>query len=142
MCIRDRDWTAKWALIRTYLDRGVAIGDPKLKLIDIQYADIDPTKSLYHALVRKGRMKTLVSEEEILRAVTNPPEDTRAYFRGKVSEKFGEDIIASSWQSVLFTVDGAPRRVSMDYIDTFTKTDVGELIERADTVPDLLKALG
>ena len=136
------DWTAKWALIRTYLDRGVDIADPKLKLIDIQYADIDPAKSLYHALVRKGRMKTLVSEEDIRRAVTNPPEDTRAYFRGKVSEKFGEDVIASSWQSIIFSVEGAPRRVSMDFIDGFTKAEVGEALDRADTVRELLQEIG
>ncbi|MCP1387045.1 proteasome accessory factor PafA2 [Corynebacterium sp. TA-R-1] len=136
------DWTAKWALIRTYLDRGVDIADPKLKLIDIQYADIDPAKSLYHALVRKGRIKTLVSEEEIQRAVANPPENTRAYFRGKVSQKFGEDIIAASWQSIIFSVNGSPHRVAMDFVDSFTKEEIGDVLNGSDNVYDLLKAIG
>lgn len=135
------DWTAKWALISRYLERGVPISDPKLKLIDIQYADIDPGKSLYHALVRKGQMRTLVDEEVIRRAVTVPPEDSRAWFRGKVSEKFGEVIIASSWQSVLFAVGDQPIRFPMDEVDGLTRAEVGELIERAETVESLLKGL-
>ena len=117
------------------------ISDPKLKLIDIQYADIDPAKSLYHALVRKGQMRTLVGEDAIRRAVTVPPEDSRAWFRGKVSEKFGEVIIASSWQSVLFAVGDQPIRFPMDEVDGLTRAEVGELIERAETVESLLKGL-
>lgn len=136
------DWTAKWSLIRRYLDRGVDIADPKLKLIDIQYADIDPAKSLYHALVRKGQMRTLVDEETIKRAVTEPPTDSRAYFRGRVSEKFGEDIVASSWQSVIFSVNNQPHRLPMDKVDGFTKEEIGELIERAEDITALLKGLG
>ncbi|WJZ07737.1 Pup deamidase/depupylase [Corynebacterium glaucum] len=136
------DWSAKWALVKGYVDRGVAIGDPKLQLIDIQYADIDPAKSLYHALVRKGRMRTMVSEEEILRAVQIPPEDSRAYFRGRVAEKFGEEIAAANWQSVLFTVDELPVMVRMDTIDSFTRAEVGAVIDAADSARDLVRALG
>lgn len=136
------DWTAKWALIKHYLGRGVDISDPKLKLIDIQYADIDPQKSLHHALVRKGRMRTMIDEDVIRNAVTAPPENTRAYFRGKVAERFGEDVVASSWQSIVFAVDGQPRRVAMDFVDGFTKDEIGELLERADTVRDLLEGIG
>ena len=136
------DWTAKWSLIKRYLDRGVDIADPKLKLIDIQYADIDPAKSLYHALVRKGQMRTLVDEATIERAVTEPPTDSRAYFRGRVSEKFGEDIVASSWQSVIFSVNNQPHRLPMDKVDGFTKEEIGELVERAEDITALLKGLG
>ena len=135
------DWTAKWSLIRRYLDRGVDIADPKLKLIDIQYADIDPAKSLYHALVRKGKMRTLVDEETIKRAVTEPPTDSRAYFRGRVSEKFGEDIVASSWQSVIFSVNNQPHRLPMDKVDGFTKEEIGELVERAEDITALMLSL-
>ncbi|OHF39475.1 depupylase/deamidase Dop [Corynebacterium sp. HMSC074A01] len=136
------DWTAKWSLIKRYLDRGGDIADPKLKLIDIQYADIDPAKSLYHALVRKGQMRTLVDEATIERAVTEPPTDSRAYFRGRVSEKFGEDIVASSWQSVIFSVNNQPHRLPMDKVDGFTKEEIGELVERAEDITALLKGLG
>ncbi len=36
--------------------------------VDLQYADIDPSESLYHRLVARGRMRTLFSAEQIERA--------------------------------------------------------------------------
>lgn len=135
------DWTAKWALLKSYLDRGVALSDPKLKLIDIQYADMDPATSLYHALVRKNRMQTLVGEQELLRAVATPPGDTRAYFRGMTAQKFGADIIASSWQSVTFAVADQPVKISMDYVDSFTQTEVGAALAQSGSVAELVAAL-
>lgn len=136
------DWTAKWALVKSYVDRGVDIADPKLKLLDIQYADIDPEKSLYHALVRKGRMKTMVGQDVIERAVTEPPAESRAYFRGRVASRFGEDVAASSWQTILFNEGGELRRVDMDTVDSYTKAEVGALVDGAATVRELLDGLG
>ncbi|MEH0146107.1 depupylase/deamidase Dop [Corynebacterium sp. Q4381] len=136
------DWTAKWALIKQYVDRGVDIADPKLQLIDIQYSDIDPEKSLYHALVRKGRMKTMVSTAEIEHAAVTPPKDSRAYFRGRVTSKFGEDIAAASWQSIIFRVGDELVRVPMDTIDSFTKETVGDALDAAHGVHELIDALG
>src|SRR5699024_7351588 len=85
-------------LIKGFIDRGVGLDDPKLALIDLQYTDIDPAKSLYHALVRKGQMRTLVDKEVIDAAKTAPPSDSSAYFRGRVTEKFGKDVVASKCQ--------------------------------------------
>ena len=134
------DWTAKWALVRRFEQRGAS--QAKLQAIDLQYADIDPESSLYHALVRKGAMRTMVSAEEIARAAVHPPEDTRAYFRGRAGEKFAEDLTASNWQSMLFTVDGQLYRVPLDLLGSHTKADVGELIENSATTRELLSGLG
>ena len=134
------DWTAKWALVRRFEQRGAT--QAKLQAIDLQYADIDPKTSLYHALVRKGAMRTMVSAEEISRAAVHPPEDTRAYFRGRAGEKFAEDLTASNWQSMLFTVDGQLYRVPLDLLGSHTKADVGELIETSATTRELLSGLG
>ena len=134
------DWTAKWALVRRFEQRGAT--QAKLQAIDLQYADIDPKTSLYHALVRKGAMRTMVSAEEIARAAVHPPEDTRAYFRGRAGEKFAEDLTASNWQSMLFTVDGQLYRVPLDLLGSHTRADVGELIETSATTRELLSGLG
>ena len=56
------DWCAKLSLIQSFQQRGVPMESPKMQAIDLQYADIDPGKSLYHALVRKGRMRELFSQ--------------------------------------------------------------------------------
>lgn len=134
------DWTAKWALVRRFEDRGAT--QTKLQAIDLQYADIDPQTSLYHALVRKGAIRTMASAEEIAHAAAHPPEDTRAYFRGRAGEKFGADLTASSWQSMLFTVNGELYRVPLDLVGGHTKEDVGQLLDRAATTEEMLSGLG
>ncbi|WCZ38906.1 depupylase/deamidase Dop [Corynebacterium jeddahense] len=134
------DWTAKWALVRRFEERGAS--QAKLQALDLHYADIDTASSLYHALVRKGAMRTLVGADTIAHAAAHPPEDTRAYFRGVAGEKFGADLTASNWQSMLFTVDGELYRVPLDMVGEHTKADVGELIERSGSARELLSGLG
>lgn len=134
------DWTAKWSLIQRFEQRGATMA--KLQAIDLQYSDIDPSQSLYHALVRKGAMRTLVDAETIKRAAAEPPRDTRAYFRGTAGQKFGENLVASSWQSMLFSVDEQLYRVPLDLIGEHTAADTEELIAQSNTVSDLLAGLG
>jgi len=47
-------------------------------------------------------MKRLVTEHQVIEGVDNPPTDTRAYFRGECLRRFGADIAAASWDSVIF----------------------------------------
>lgn len=135
------DWTAKWALIKSYLDRGVDISDAKIALIDLQYTDIDPAKSLYHALVRKGRMTTLVSDEEIAAAAAQPPRHSRAWFRGQVVAKFGEAVTAASWQTMVFNLGPESAKLTLDKVDGANRETVGDLIDSAETIQDLIAAL-
>ena len=129
-------------MIRGFLARGVDVADPKLKAVDLQYSDIDPAKSLYHALVRKGRMRTLVEQETIEDAADTPPADSRAWFRGTLSTKFSEEVLASNWQAVVLRSAAGPRRVQIDAVDGFTEAEVGEIVAGSATVDELLAALG
>ena len=144
------DWVAKYRLIKGFTNRGIALDDPKLALIDLQYTDIDPEKSLYHALVRKGQMRTLVSPDEIDAAKTTPPQDTRAYFRGRVTEKFGEDVLATNWQvmsvqehQVTQGTDTTAHlaHIRFDDVGSFNRQSVGEIIDASSTVSGLVKKL-
>ena len=91
------DWTAKLRLLEGYRERdGLAWDAPRLHLVDLQYADVRPDKGLYNRLAARGRMKRLLGEDEILRAVTKPPEDTRAYFRGRCLEQYADDVAAAA----------------------------------------------
>ena len=38
-----------------------------------------------------------MTDAEIERAVEEPPEDTRAFFRGRCLAKYGEHVAAASW---------------------------------------------
>jgi proteasome accessory factor PafA2 len=139
------DWVAKLKLMESYRERdGLSWAAPKLALIDLQYADVDPRRSLYRALLAKGKMRRLVTDDEIERARTHPPEDTRAYFRGRVMEKFGASVVAASWDSVIFDVPDRPALQRIPLLDPLrgTREQVGQMISDCGTVTDLFAALG
>ncbi|WP_080794933.1 depupylase/deamidase Dop [Corynebacterium pacaense] len=137
------DWTAKLALINSFLARGITIEDAKISLLDLQYTDIDPARSLYHALVRKGRMHTLVSQDDIARAALVPPEGTRARFRGRMIDRFSDSIVAANWESLIVdTGDGGEQLITLTELDALSDTRSAEILESAATVSDVLDALG
>jgi proteasome accessory factor A len=139
------DWVAKLKLMESYRARDhLPWSAPKLALIDLQYADVDPRRSLYAALAAKGKIRRLVSDEEIERARTQPPEDTRAYFRGRVMEKFGSAVVAASWDSVIFDVPDRPALQRIPLLDPLrgTREQVGAMLDRCESVTDLFAALG
>ena len=140
---RELDWVAKLAILEGYRDRESLDWDaPKLHLVDLQYSDVRPDKGLYNRLVARGSMEQVVTEEEVLRAVDAPPEDTRAYFRGTCLAKFPGEVAAASWDSVIFDVG----RESLQRVPTLeplrgTKAHVGELLERSATAAQLVESL-
>ena len=139
------DWVAKLKLMESYRDRdGLDWDAPKLAMIDLQYADVDPRRSLYAALLGKGKMRRLVTDEEVERARTTPPDDTRAYFRGRVMEKFGSSVVAASWDSVIFDVPDRPALQRLPLLDPLrgTREQVGQLIDECSSVTELFAALG
>ena len=75
--------------------------------------------------------------------MTEPPEQTRAYFRGRCLEKYAAHVAAASWDSVIFDLPG---REAMQRVPTLdpsrgTKAHVGDLLDRCDTAVDLVNAL-
>ena len=143
-CARDVDWVAKLQLMEGYRDRdGLAWSDPRLSAIDIQWSDVRPEKGLFHRLAERGRITSLVDAVEVKAAMTEPPEDTRAWFRGKCLEKFSGQVAAASWDSVIFDVPGrqALQRVPMLEPQRGTRAHVGAIIDRSPDVVTLLREL-
>lgn len=134
------DWVAKRRLVRGFADRhGLAAGSAKLKAIDLQYHDMRPDRCL---ALRAG-LDTLVEPDEAVRAMTNPPETTRAYFRGRCLDKYPDDIVAANWDSLVFDIGRDPlRRVPMMEPLRGTADHVGTLIDESETARDLLARLG
>ena len=101
------DWVAKRQILEGYRSRdGLEWSDARLQLVDLQYSDVRPDKGLYHRLVSRGRMERVLSDDAIARAVHEPPEDTRAWFRGECVRRYGSQVAAASWDSVIFDVPG------------------------------------
>ncbi len=143
LCAEELDWVAKLRLLEGYRDREeLGWASPKLALVDLQYADIRPEKGLYHRLVQRGSMKRLLADDEVARAMTEPPEDTRAYFRGRCLAKYAAEVVAASWDSVIFDVGRESLvRVPMMEPERGTKAHVGALFDRCPSAKDLLEAL-
>jgi proteasome accessory factor PafA2 len=142
---RELDWVAKYRLLEAYRERDrLDWGDHKLRLIDLQYHDVRRDRGLYHRLAASGKVERIVSDDEIERAVMEPPEDTRAYFRGRCISRYPDAIAAASWDSLIFdTGRDALQRVPMREPLKGTRAHVEELLARSPdpaTLVDLLRA--
>ncbi|MGZ8637382.1 MAG: proteasome accessory factor PafA2 family protein, partial [Actinomycetota bacterium] len=142
---RELDWVAKYRLLEGYRERdGLDWSDHKLRLVDLQYHDVRRDKGLYHRLAAAGKVERLVTDDEIVRAIMEPPEDTRAYFRGRCIEKFPDAIAAASWDSMIFDTGGdALQRVPMREPLRGTREHVEDLLARSPdpaTLVELLRA--
>jgi proteasome accessory factor A len=81
-CARELDWVAKQELIRAYMSRkGVGFDDQRIGLLDLQYHDVRRDRGLYYKLCRADKADRLFDEEAIERAMTTPPQTTRAKVR-------------------------------------------------------------
>ena len=73
--------------------------------------------------------------------MTEPPEDTRAYFRGRCLAQYASEVVAASWDSVIFDVGRESLvRVPMMEPERGTKAHVGALFDRCPSAKDLLEA--
>jgi proteasome accessory factor A len=97
--------------------------------------------------LKNGKIERIVEQQEIIHAISNPPTDTRAYFRGRCLKKFAKDIYSVSWNSITFNIEKETDdatilldRVPMNHPQRGTKAIAGELLRRCDTAAELVKA--
>jgi Pup amidohydrolase len=141
MSLADQvDWVAKYRLFSAYRDRdGLEWSDPRLAAMDLQYHDLRPASSLS----RRLGLERLTDDDEVERAVSEPPVGTRAYFRGTCLARFAPDIVAANWDSIVFdTGDSSLQRVPMLEPGRGTEAHVGDLLRSATSSSDLLERLG
>ncbi len=107
---RQVDWIAKLKVLEAYRARdGLAWTNPRLALVDLQYADLRPEKGIYQRLARRGDVELLVQPEDVARAAVEPPRDTRAYFRGRCISEYPAEVVGASWDSLIFELAGERR---------------------------------
>ncbi len=134
------DWVAKERVVRAYADRHSIEGyDVRLKALDLQYHDMRPEKCIASRL----GLRTITGADEVRTAMTEPPDTTRAYFRGRLLAKWPESVVAANWDSVVLDVGRDPlRRVPMMEPLRGTRELVGSLIDSSDSVVELVTRLG
>ncbi len=138
------DWATKLGLLDAYRERdGLKWDDPKLALLDLQYHDVRPDRSLYERLVKAGKVERLVDEATVEHAMTEPPETTRAYFRGTCLARWPDSVVAANWDSLILDVGSDPlRRIPMMEPLKGSKAHVEALFAHCTTPAQLVEHLG
>ena len=137
------DWVAKLRVLEGYRERdGLAWSDAKLRAIDLQYHDVRRDRGLYHRLAHAGKVERITTDEEVQRAIMEPPDDTRAFFRGRCIAKYPDAIAAASWDSlILDTGRDALQRIPMREPLRGTRAHVEELLDACEDAAALVDRL-
>ncbi len=143
-CADELDWVAKLQLLNGYRRRdGLSWDDPRLELVDLQYSDLSDGKGLARKLERRGSLKRLTTDDQVHAAITDPPPDTRAWFRGECVRRYPEAVAAASWDSVVFELRDRPALQRVPTLDPLrgTRGHVSELLDSCASAEELVDAL-
>jgi proteasome accessory factor A len=81
--LHEVDWVMKKHLIQSYTDKkDCGWDDPRVFLLDLQFHDVKRTRGLYYLMENRGMAVRVVEEEAVQRAMSVPPQTTRAKVRG------------------------------------------------------------
>lgn len=143
MALADQlDWVAKRALLDGYRKRdGIEWGAARLELVDLQYSDVRRDKGLAQRLEQRGRLQRLTTDDQVATAMQRPPVDTRAWFRGECLRRYGDQVAAASWDSVIFDLPDRPALQRIPTLDPLrgTRSHVEQILDRAASAGDLVR---
>ena len=143
-CAAQVEWVAKLQLLEGMRQRdGAGWDDPRLAALDLQWSDLRPERSIYQRLLAAGRVETLTDPQDVARAVTDPPADTRAWFRGEVIRRYGAAVTAAGWESVVLDLPGEEHLVHLPMREPArgTRADLAELLDASPDATTLLDRL-
>jgi proteasome accessory factor A len=138
---RELDWVIKRELIENYMAKHrLDWDDSRVAMIDLQYHDIRPGRGLYYKLEESDAVERIVTDDEIAKAMYDPPKDTRAYFRGMCLQRYSDEIASASWDSVIFDLKEGPlKKIFMLEPLRGTEAHVRQLLMESPTAADLLR---
>jgi len=134
------EWIAKRLLLQRYQDKfSLADGDARLRAIDLQFHDLRPQKSLAQRL----GFQEIFALPDVNRAVTEPPSNTRAYFRGKCVTHYSDRIALVNWDLVIFDLGGGHfARIPMADPTRGTEALTSDLFTATSNLNGLIDQLG
>ena len=141
------DWVTKKWLLDAFADsEGLDWEKPEdrswLQSQDLEYHNIDPAEGLYLMLEQQDQVERLISEEDVLRAMVDPPRDTRAYFRGMALRKFSNEVRSLNWDSIEFALESGSQVIDLKgCVDEETAAYYNEALDAATSVEELLARL-
>lgn len=97
---RRVEWLLKWQLLEKMRRRidGAEWDDPRLAAIDLSWAALDPSRSMYAKV--ESHTERIVDDTQLDHASSTAPENTRAWLRAELVRRFPEQIVAASWSHI------------------------------------------
>jgi proteasome accessory factor A len=139
------DWLAKRRLFDQVRGAGGAASggwdNPGLRRLDLAYHLVDPALSLYDALLKQGRLRRLVTDEQVTRAQTAGPTGTRGAVRALLLARFGPAIRRLEWDSVTFGSNGREVRLQLDEVSGPLVDRVERMVREAPDLESLFAAM-
>jgi proteasome accessory factor A len=124
MSLGDRiDWVAKREIVESYMaEECLDWASDALHSIDLEYHNINPEASLFHAYQEMGKTRRVLTELDIVTAMTDPPQNTRAKGRARLVEQVikrkGPRFYLFDWNGVALD-----RQTYVDMADPFDTYD-------------------
>ncbi len=142
-CADRLDWAAKQFLLESFIEsEKIDRDNPWLQSLDLEYHAVEHDESLFWPLVEQNAMRRLVTDEEIARAMRHPPQNTRAYFRGRCVEKFGSAVHGVHWSELVFGSKTGDKTVSLgDLFDSDAVQRYNLAVESAENADELIANL-
>jgi len=126
-----------WLVKKTLFDQvrgGKGWEDPTLRRLDMAYHLVEPSLSLFRTLEKQGRIRRLVTDEQVEASLTAGPTGTRGAVRSLLLRRFGPSIRRLEWDSVTFGSNGREVRIQLDEVSGPLVTRVEQMVQQA---PDL-----
>ena len=141
LCAREVEWVAKLRVLDAMRSRdGLGWDDARLAALDLQWSDVRPERSIFLRLAAGGAVERLVPDDDIATAVTDPPTDTRAFFRGEVVRRYGTRVAAAGWASVVLDDPADEHLVRLPLVEPARGTRE-RVLDALDASPDVASLL-
>jgi Pup-ligase protein len=146
---KDFDWALKYMILdRETTQNGLSWNSDELSLVNQLYSHIDRRIGLYWPFLDSGYVEQCVTPESISKMREAGPEDTRAYARKAIIDKFGDSVCSVDWSRVTLKLNGGGghygerRVIEFEDLGSHTRTSVGEILDSCGTAEELCTALG
>ena len=141
-CARHLDWAAKLLYLLDLSQReSLPLHAPQLRLADHDFTDTDRQVGPFWRLWSEGFIDPLITQRDVEACLRDGPPETRAWARGRLIQRFGEQICDVNWGYVEIerTRDRWARRllVEMPATESLAKAESEVDLTDAADVDDL-----